>query len=62
MFNAGMNFALGEEIEALRGMVHRFAQDRIAPRAAEIDATNTFAADLWPALGEPGFAGHHCGP
>lgn len=44
MFTATMNFALGEEIEALRDMVHRFAQEQIAPRAAEIDATNRFPA------------------
>ena len=57
MFDSGMNFALGEEIEALRDMVHRFAQDKIAPRADEIDATNSFASDLWPELGELGLLG-----
>ncbi len=57
MFNSGMNFALGEEIEALRDMVHRFAQEKIAPRAEEIDSTNTFAIDLWPMLGELGLLG-----
>jgi isovaleryl-CoA dehydrogenase len=57
MFTATMNFALGEEIEALRDMVHRFAQEQIAPRAAEIDATNRFPADLMPKLGELGLHG-----
>ncbi len=57
MFRAVMNFALGEEIEALREMTHRFAQDRIAPRAAEIDASNAFPADLWKELGEMGLLG-----
>jgi len=57
MFTATMNFALGEEIEALRETVHRFAQERIAPRAAEIDATNTLPADLWPELGALGLHG-----
>ena len=57
MFDSGMNFALGEEIEALRDMAHRFSQDKIAPRAHEIDASNTFAADLWPQLGELGLLG-----
>ena len=52
MFHAVMNFALGEEIEALREMTHRFAQDRIAPRAAEIDSSNEFPADLWKELGD----------
>ena len=32
MFHATMNFALGDEVEALREMVHRFAQDEIASR------------------------------
>ena len=35
MFYASMNFALGEDIEALREMTHRWAQERIAPMAAE---------------------------
>ena len=57
MFNASMNFALGEDIEALRDMVHRFAQDRIKPLAAEIDQTNTFPPALWRELGDMGLLG-----
>ena len=57
-----MNFALGEDIEALRDMVQRFAQDKIAPRADAIDATNTFAADLWPQLGDLGLLGITAAP
>ncbi|QBK30941.1 isovaleryl-CoA dehydrogenase [Roseitalea porphyridii] len=57
MFTATMNFALGEEIEALREMVQRFALERIAPRAAEIDAENAFPRDLWPELGALGLHG-----
>lgn len=57
MFHAVMNFALGDEIEALREMTHRFAQDRIAPRAAEIDASNEFPADLWKEMGDLGLLG-----
>ena len=57
MFTTGMNFALGEEIEAIRETVHRFAQEKIAPRAAEIDETNEFAVDLWPELGALGLLG-----
>jgi isovaleryl-CoA dehydrogenase len=57
MFTTGMTFALGEDVEALRDMVHRFAQDKIAPRAAEIDATNKFPRDLWPELGKLGLLG-----
>jgi len=57
MFTATMNFALGEEIEALREMVQRFALERIAPRAAGIDADNAFPRDLWPELGALGLHG-----
>jgi isovaleryl-CoA dehydrogenase len=57
MFTTGMNFALGDEIEALREMVQRFAQERIAPLAAEIDQTNRFARELWPEMGALGLHG-----
>ena len=52
-----MNFALGEEIDALRETVSRWAGERLAPRAAEIDRTNIFARDLWPELGALGLLG-----
>jgi len=52
-----MNFSLDEEIESLRDMVHRWAQDRLAPLAAEIDRANEFPAELWPELGELGLLG-----
>ncbi len=57
MFNASMNFALGEEVESLREMVHRWAQERVAPMAAEIDKSNRFPAELWPEMGELGLLG-----
>jgi isovaleryl-CoA dehydrogenase len=57
VFDKAMNFALGDDIEALRNTVQRWAAANLAPRAAEIDATNTFAADLWPKLGELGLLG-----
>ena len=57
MFTASMGFALGEEVEALRDMVQRWAAENLSPRAAEIDATNSFAADLWPELGKLGLLG-----
>ena len=57
MFTASMNFALGEDIEALRDMVHRWSQERVAPMAAEIDATNDFPAELWREMGELGLLG-----
>ena len=51
------NFDLGETADAIRESVHDFAQDRIAPRAAEIDRTNTFPRDLWPEMGALGLHG-----
>ena len=51
------DFGLGEEIELLRDTVQGFAQDRILPRATEIDETNRFPRDLWPELGELGLLG-----
>ena len=54
MFDAVMNFNLGEDIDALRDTVRRFAQDEIAPRAAEIDASNEFPLDLWEKMGALG--------
>ena len=44
MYHHSMKFGLGEEIEALREMVHRFAQERIKPQAAEIDSSTRLAA------------------
>lgn len=57
MFNLSMNFALGEDIDALQDTVHRFAQEQIAPRAASIDADNEFPADLWQKMGDLGLHG-----
>src|ERR687892_382552 len=51
------NFGLGETADAIRATVRDFAQDRIAPRAEEIDRTNTFPRDLWPKMGELGLHG-----
>ena len=57
MFHASMNFALGDEIEALREMVHKFSQERIKPLAHEIDKSNEFPAHLWKEFGELGLLG-----
>ena len=52
MFMASMTFDLGEEVNALREMVHRWAQERVKPLAAETDRTNAFPNELWREMGE----------
>ncbi|MBV5300108.1 MAG: isovaleryl-CoA dehydrogenase [Rhodoferax sp.] len=53
----GLNFQLGEDIDALRDAVREFAQDQIAPRAAEIDRSDQFPMDLWQKMGALGVLG-----
>ncbi|WP_281421891.1 isovaleryl-CoA dehydrogenase [Stakelama flava] len=52
-----MDFALGETADMIRETTARFAADKIAPIAAEVDETNTFPRDLWPQMGELGLHG-----
>ena len=54
---SSLNFHLGEEIDMLRDMTHQFAQDEIAPRAAQIDIDNLFPNDLWQKFGSLGLLG-----
>ena len=51
------DFGLGDSADALRDSVMRFASDDIAPRAADIDRTNDFPADLWRKMGALGLLG-----
>lgn len=53
----GFDFDLGETADMLRDTVRAFANDKIAPRADEIDKTNQFPRDLWPQLGDLGLLG-----
>lgn len=57
MFTAGLDFALGEDIDALRDAVQSWAQARVAPMAAEIDRANLFPAALWREMGDLGLLG-----
>jgi isovaleryl-CoA dehydrogenase len=52
-----LDFVLGDTADAIRDSTQRFAAERIAPYAAEIDAANTFRRELWPEMGELGLHG-----
>lgn len=52
-----LNFGLGETADMIRETVNAFARDEIAPRAAQIDESNEFPADLWRKMGELGLLG-----
>ncbi len=57
MFLHTMEFDLGEDVNAMRDMVHRFAQERIKPIAAEVDQKNEFPSQLWKEFGDLGLLG-----
>lgn len=52
-----LSFGHPEEIEMMRGEVFKFAQSELAPRAAQIDETNTFPHDMWKKMGDMGLLG-----
>ena len=53
----GLDFGLGDTADMMRDTVRSFAADEVAPRAAEIDNTDTFPRDLWPKIGALGLHG-----
>ena len=57
MFNATMDFGLGEDIDALRETVRKFALEEIAPKSAEVDRSNDFPMELWEMMGNLGLHG-----
>lgn len=57
MFLHTMKFDMPEDIEAIREVTHRWAQERVKPMAAEIDASNAFPNELWREMGELGLLG-----
>ena len=52
-----IDFGLGDDINMLRDAVQDFANNEIAPRAAQVDADNEFPADLWRKFGDMGLLG-----
>ena len=57
MSDGGLEFDLGEMADTIRDTTQRFASDKIAPIAAEIDEKDEFPKDLWPQMGELGLHG-----
>lgn len=57
MFQGFLEFDLGEDVAALRAMVHGWAQERLRPQAAAIDRDNVFPPGLWPEMGRLGLLG-----
>lgn len=57
MFLASMTFDLGDDVNALRDMVHAWAQERVKPIAAKIDTDNLFPTALWKEMGDLGLLG-----
>ena len=57
MFESSMKFNFGEEIDELRDLVHRWAQEKLKPTAARIDSENAFPRELWRELGDLGLLG-----
>ena len=57
MFHATMTFDLGDDTNALRDVVHAWAQERVKPMAAQVDVDNLFPSALWKEMGDLGLLG-----
>jgi len=57
MSDLSLDFALGEMADMIRDTTRRFADEKIAPLAAKIDADDWFPAELWPEMGALGLHG-----
>jgi isovaleryl-CoA dehydrogenase len=57
MVDIDFDFGFSDELNLLREQVMRFAAERVAPLAAEVDANNSFPRELWPELGALGLFG-----
>lgn len=56
----GLNYQLGDDVDALREAVRNFVAKELTPRAADIDRDNLFPADMWKKLGDLGIIGRPC--
>ena len=52
-----LQFNLGEDIDMMRASIRSFVDNKIMPRADEIDRTDTFPRDLWKPIGDLGLHG-----
>jgi isovaleryl-CoA dehydrogenase len=57
MTDPALDFGLGEMADTIRETTERFAREKIAPIAAEIDEKDEFPQHLWPEMGELGLHG-----
>src|SRR5580704_17299347 len=52
-----MNFELSDELSELQATVRRIAQEKVAPRAREIDRSGEYPADLFEIFRDAGLLG-----
>ena len=57
MYESGLIYATNSDTELLRESVRRFARERVASLAAEIDRSNQFPMHLWKEMGTLGILG-----